>query len=75
MQNGAKIADVCAASPSAVHITEMDMKVFKDMERFMEPMRRMSPQQTWTPPPMDQLHGFPVHTITYHAGVRRWRLR
>ncbi len=34
----------------------------------MEPMKRMAPQGSFSAPPMQQLHGFPVHSVSLKDG-------
>src|SRR5258708_2985144 len=67
LRNGERAAELCAASMDQIHINAADVKTFEALAKFMEPMRRMAAQGSYSAPPVQQLHGFPVHTVSYQG--------
>lgn len=65
LSNGKRTAEICAASLEQVHLKPADVKSFEAMAKFFEPMRRMSPRGGYSAPRIEQLHGFPVHSVSY----------
>lgn len=65
LTNGARTAELCVASRDQIPFRENDIQAFKQLAKFMEPMMKMAPKGSYTPPNIEQLHGFPVHTVSY----------
>jgi hypothetical protein len=64
LSNGKRVAELCAAPFDEIHLTAADLKSFRDMAKFMEPLRRMNPHGM-SAMPTEQIHGFPVRTVVY----------
>jgi hypothetical protein len=67
LRNGERAGEVCAASMDQAHFGPPDVKTFEALAKFMEPMKRMAPQG-FSAPPIQQLHGFPVHSVSLKDG-------
>lgn len=68
LSNGQLTQDVWAASNDQVHLQEADYKTFQAMAKFYEPLLRNAPKSSWSTPPMQQIKGMPVRTISYDNG-------
>jgi hypothetical protein len=65
LTDGKRTAELCAASPDSVQLKEADLKSMQALRKFFEPMEKMIPRGGFTPPNVEQLKGFPVHSVNY----------
>jgi hypothetical protein len=67
LNNGKRTAEICAAALDQLHLSEADIKSFRSLAKFFEPLQRMNPNRSYTAFPSEQLKGFPVHSVTYEG--------
>jgi hypothetical protein len=65
LTDGKRTAELCAASPASVQLKEADLKSLQALRKFLEPMEKMIPRGGFTAPNVEQLKGFPVHSVNY----------
>jgi len=65
LTNGQRTAELCATSLDQVPFKEADLRAFKAMAKFGESMSKMGGRGGYTPPSVEQLHGYPVHSVQY----------
>jgi Domain of unknown function (DUF4412) len=67
LTNGQRSAEICAASSDQIQFKEADLRAFKALQKFMEPMAKMGNRSGFSAPSIEQLHGFPVHSVHYEG--------
>jgi hypothetical protein len=67
LTNGQRSAEICAAASDQIQFKEADLRAFKSLQKFMEPLQRMGSRGGFSAPSIEQLHGFPVHSIHYEG--------
>ncbi len=74
LANGERTAELCAAPLDQVRFSAADQKTMEALAKFMAPLQRMAPKGTWTAPKMEEIHGFPVHSVSYNGSTPTYEM-
>lgn len=66
LRGSERLQEVCAAPLAQLHVTAEDIKTFTELGRMLEPLGQKATAGQWSA--LESINGFPVRSISYHAG-------